>query len=50
MQWVKTLRFKIHRHILSISKKDELSQQWNECITLGLHIYKNGDESDRSFY
>jgi hypothetical protein len=34
----------IHRLICSIWNKEELPQQWKECIIV--QIYKNGDETD----
>jgi hypothetical protein len=43
-----TLRYEIHKLINSIWNKEELPDQWKECIVVP--IYKKGDEADCTNY
>jgi len=44
----KTIRCEIHKLIISIWSKEELTEEWKESITVP--IYKKGDETDCSNY
>jgi hypothetical protein len=44
----KTIRSEIHKLIISIWNKEELSEDWKESIILS--IYKKGDKIDYSNY
>ena len=45
---VRTIRCKIHKLIISIWNKEELSEKWKESVIVP--IYKNGDKTDCSNY
>ena len=42
----RTIRFNIHRLIISIWNKEELPEEWKESITVP--IYQKGDQTDFS--
>ena len=44
----KTIHCEIHKLIISIWNKEELPEEWKESIIV--HIYKKGDQTDRSNY
>jgi len=44
----KTIRCEIHKLIISIWNKEELSEEWKESIIVP--IYKKGDKTDCSNY
>jgi sorting nexin-29 len=44
----RTIRFEIHKLIISVWNKEELPEGWKESIIV--HIYKEGDKTDCSIY
>jgi hypothetical protein len=44
----RTIRYEIHKLIISIWNKEDLPEEWNESIIVP--IYKRGDKTDCSNY
>ncbi len=44
----RTIRYQIHKLIVSISNKEELPEEWEELINLPIH--KKGDKTDCNNY
>jgi len=44
----RTIRFEVHKLVISVWNKEELPEEWNESTFV--HIYKKGNKTVCSYY